>query len=438
MSAHAGTWSVQQSAAPHVRSKLAGPRLVYCASLFNLFLCFLNTRHWASVSANGVILVEVIIICVGLWCVRDQVGRATLQLVFILTLYLMGMKLLNPDVNLKILHDIAIMYVFFKLGTLSSIEQGNRTLWATMIIVLGIGAFEFLRPDDFGNVFDVWSYYVNKGVIGSDVVNYAHSNLFLSGNRGDASMRTFLPSVFGAHRISSIFLEPDSMGNFAAIGFAWCLSTRAGSSRGRILLLALCAFCVVLADSRFASICCAAMLILRQITFLRSKAFIFFTPVAVLIALTLEGSLKPMPLPALPFILDDDFTGRLLFSARVLDSWGLTQWLGASVSQVYCADTGYAYVINNLGLPFSLILLLLFALSPERRPEASWMKSMMAIYYAASLCVGASVFTIKTASILWFLYGATNALGRAVLPNQPTGAPGEGAPLRLLAPASQA
>jgi putative polymerase len=42
------------------------------------------------------------------------------------------------------------------------------------------------------------------------------------------------------------------------------------------------------------------------------------------------------------------------------------------------------------------------------------MKAMMSVYFAASLCVGASVFTIKTAAIIWFLYGAANA-ARAAL-----------------------
>ena len=42
------------------------------------------------------------------------------------------------------------------------------------------------------------------------------------------------------------------------------------------------------------------------------------------------------------------------------------------------------------------------------------MKLMMSVYFATALCVGASVFTIKTAALLWFLYGTVNAVsGRA-------------------------
>jgi putative polymerase len=41
------------------------------------------------------------------------------------------------------------------------------------------------------------------------------------------------------------------------------------------------------------------------------------------------------------------------------------------------------------------------------------MKAMISVYFATSLCIGASVFTIKTAALLWFLYGTTNAVSRA-------------------------
>jgi putative polymerase len=392
----------------------AGSWLVICAALFNLLLCFLNSRHWIAAGTTDIIVTELAILAAGLLCIRHHINKGIAQSVLLILVYLAGLKLINPGVDLKILHDIAIMYVFYKLGTLSSIERANRTLWIIMLIVLAFGAFEWLAPDLFGQVFDVWSYYVNKGVIDQDTVNYAGTNLFISGNRGSTALRNFFPGIFGAHRISSIFLEPDSLGNFAVIVFAWCLSTKPGTARTGIWLMVLAGLCVVLADSRFAGICCAVMLACRQTTAMRSGVFVFAAPVAVVIGLTIAGSLSPMPVNVPPFIMNDDFAGRLLFSGRLLDDWGAAQWFGFAASPVYTADTGYAYFINNLGLPLAFIMLLLFALSRPRSEEAAWMKAMMSVYFAASLCVGASVFTIKTAAIIWFLYGAANA-ARAAL-----------------------
>jgi len=391
----------------------AGSRLVIGAAMFNLGLCFINTSGWISAGNAAIILVEFVILIAGFACIRHDIGKATLQLIGLVVLYMIGLKLINPGLDLKIQHDLAIMFVFYKLGRLNSLAQANRTLWIVMLIVLGFGMFEWLLPESFGRIFDIWSYYVNKGVIGQDAVNHSASNLFISGSRGSSDLRNFFPGIFGAHRISSIFLEPDSLGNFAVTAFAWCLSTRIGGRRSRYLLFALSGFCVVLADSRFAGICCAIMLAFRQTAVTRSKVLVFCLPVAVVIGLAIAGSISPMPINAPPMIVHDNFAGRLLFSGRLLDAWGAAQWFGLAASPVYTADTGYAYFINNLGLPLALFLLLLFASHRTRGQEAAWMKAMMSLYFAASLCVGASVFTIKTAAIIWFLYGAADAAGRA-------------------------
>ncbi|MDT8871224.1 hypothetical protein RAA17_09465 [Komagataeibacter rhaeticus] len=36
-----------------------------------------------------------------------------------------GAKLINPRLDLKILHDLAIAYLFYQLGTRSTLRSGN-------------------------------------------------------------------------------------------------------------------------------------------------------------------------------------------------------------------------------------------------------------------------------------------------------------------------
>lgn len=71
---------------------------------------------------------------------------------------------------------------------------------------------------------------------------------------------------------------------------------------------------------------------------------------------------------------------------------------------------GLRYITNNLGLPLTLFLLGLFTMHPARTEAAVSMKAMISLYFATSLCIGASVFTIKTSALLWFLYGTTNSV----------------------------
>ncbi len=375
-------------------------------------------------------LFELVILMGGLFAIRHHLTSGAVQISGLIALYLISAKLINPGLDLKILHDIAIIYIFYKLGTLASIETGNRTLWTIMMIVLAVGFFELLLPATFSQFFDVWSYYVDKGTIGQNVVNYSHSNLFVSANRGSLEARTFLPGLLGTHRVSSVFLEPVSMGNFASITFAWCLSISSGKRWNQVILILLAAVCIVLSDSRFGSVCCMIMLFLRFILPVKSGFVVFLMPVLTVFALTITGAFHEMP-GVLPSIQEDNFPGRLLFSGRLLDYWNLRQWLGIAASQVYTSDTGYAYVINNLGLPLSLFLLAIFAAYMTKSKEAVTMKAMIGVYLATSLCVGASVFSIKTAALLWFLYGTTNSVFRArsrILPNEPSGSPPCGVP----------
>jgi putative polymerase len=392
-----------------IRERAFGPWLVIAATSFNVFLCFVSTRHWAAIGSTEVSIIELAILAAGSFFIRKRVTNEFLQVAFLLVTYMIAIKLINPYADVKILSDIAIMYIFYKLGTLGSIETGNRTLWAIMLIVLSLGLFELLDLRAFGKVFDVWAYYVNKGAIGQDIVNYGNTTSFVSASRGGAEMRTFLPGILGAHRVSSVFLEPVSLGNFAVIAMAWSLSTAVGGPRSRALLIACSAFCTVLADSRFGGACCLILLLVRRASF-RSDLVALLVPILVLMALVVVGTLHEMPGDVAPFIVTDNFSGRLLFSARLLGGWDPEQWLAWTASDVYTADTGYAYLINGIGLPFALLLLFLFAANRSATEEAVRMKIMISIYFATALCIGASVFTIKTAGLLWFLYGTTNAV----------------------------
>ncbi|HTJ90105.1 MAG TPA: polysaccharide polymerase [Acidocella sp.] len=415
-----------------IQKRALGPWLVIAGSIFNVSLCFVSTRHWAAIGSAEVTVIELAILSAGAFFIRGRLTNEFLQVGFLLATYMIALKLINPDADLKILPDIAIMYIFYKLGTLSSVEIGHRTLWAIMLIVLSLGLFELLDLKAFGKVFDVWSYYVDKGGIAQDVVNYGNTTSFVSASRGDAEMRTFLPGILGAHRVSSIFLEPVSMGNFSVITMAWCLSTTVGTPRSRALLMACAVFCSVLADSRFGGACCVLLLMVRLAS-LRSDLFAFLLPILVLMALVVVGTLNGMPGDATPSIMTDNFSGRLLFSARLLAGWDPGQWLGWTASNVYTADTGYAYLINGIGLPFTLLLLFLFAANRCETEEAVRMKIMISIYFAAALSIGASVFTIKTGALLWFLYGTTNAVASTAQTRlRPVRRPQEGRPHTIM------
>ena len=100
-----------------------GPRLVFVALLFNMLLCLITTRAGVHMSNAVVIVVELSILSVGLFVIRHRISAQAAQVIGVMSVFLIGMKLINPGLDLKIVHDIGIMYIFYELGMMSSLRD---------------------------------------------------------------------------------------------------------------------------------------------------------------------------------------------------------------------------------------------------------------------------------------------------------------------------
>ena len=54
----------------------------------------------------------------------------------------------------------------------------------------------------------------------------------------------------------------------------------------------------------------------------------------------------------------------------------------------------------------------LFVYAPVHNEDAWRFKNFVALYFIVLLAISASIFTIKTAALLWFLYGTVNSPDR--------------------------
>lgn len=199
---------VEDAALTENKVPWASQALVFAAVLFNTGLCFLNTAGWVHVGSQTVILCEALILGVGAYIVRCELV-ATATPIFFFALYMLALWLFNSAVDLKIVRDLAIPIIFYHLGRKSDTARATSTLLALAALVAAVALFEALFTSVFVKLFDIWSYYVSKGTLGSEIVNYGTQSLFLSATRVDDMGRTFFPNLFGSHRVSSVFLEPD-------------------------------------------------------------------------------------------------------------------------------------------------------------------------------------------------------------------------------------
>jgi putative polymerase len=106
-----------------------------------------------------------------------------------------------------------------------------------------------------------------------------------------------------------------------------------------------------------------------------------------------------------------------VLSGRMLGDFDVLTWMGLRPARVQTFDSGYAYIVSGVGVLG--VGMLWYVFMGIRGPNRQFFefRNMAALYYGAILCVSNSPFTIKTASLAWFLIGA---LSRRSAPANPS------------------
>ncbi|HTF98358.1 MAG TPA: polysaccharide biosynthesis protein GumE [Cellvibrio sp.] len=386
-----------------VEQKLAIAILLACIG-YQAALCLLNTMV-LPVSRAFIGAAELLIIaaCVPLMAKRLLPGTVTLACM--IAGILCVLTLVNGFFNAKAFRDLLIPIVFFWVGcNLGSMVVADKVVKAAFIMVAVLGLFELLLLDTYTEFFNIFSYYVNTGNL-QPITDYVRdSKLQLNGIRPDGIGRTFFPGLLGSHRVSSVFLEPVSLGNFAVLCGAWGLSKSFSQWREMLYFMGAAGFLMVISDSRFAMASLSLMIAVRLLIHGSFLNFALLTPFLALAGLLYLGSIATGPTFEMS---SDDFHGRLEFSGKVLLDFDLSTLLGVSNGVVY-ADVGYAHLFNTYSLPMCLVLWACFWLLPIADETSRRFRALAAIYLSLLLCIsGFSFFALKSAALLWFLLGSS-------------------------------
>lgn len=382
---------------------------------YQALLCLFNTVGFP-MSRAIIGLTEAIIMAACLPFLIKRLLPGTVILACIIGGALCALALINNQFNAKAFRDLVIPLVFFWVGcNLGSPELADKVLKAALVMVSAIGLYELFFLDSFTNFFDIFSYYVSTGNLAPITEYVRESKLQLNGIRPEGIGRTFFPGLLDSHRVSSVFLEPVSLGNFAVLCAAWGLSKSVAEWRSMMFFIGAAAFLMVLADSRFAMASIGLMVAFRLAfhgPFLNIAILVPFMAIAGLLYL---GDIAVGPTYE---ITNDDFKGRLEFSGKVLLDFDVSMLLGVSKGMVY-ADVGYAHLFNTYGLPLCLLLWACFWLLPMADDNGRRFRALAAIYLSLLLCIsGYSFFALKSAAILWFLLGSIMRQPAPASPNQ--------------------
>lgn len=367
---------------------------------YQAVLCFLNTQaHFVSRAVVGIS--EALILAACLPIIARRLLPGVIMLLLLIFALLAVTSLFSGQLNIKAYRDLLIPLCFFWVGcNIGKPEFAEHGLIAAISVVLIFGFFELFFVDQFTHLFDIFSYYVGTGNL-MPITDYVReSKLQMNGIRPEGIGRTLFPGLLGSHRVSSVFLEPISLGNFATMCAAWGLSKDTKQLRSMLLFLGAAFVMMVLSDSRFALMAVSLMVVLRIALKGEMINFAVLTPflaIALLLVLGFDATGRG----------SDSFQGRLSFSGFTLMQFDLPMLFGVSKLDNF-ADQGYAYVISSFGIP--VCLLLWFGLWMLKMPDeqSTRFRALVTVYFSLILCIsGNSAFAFKSAAVLWFLLGSS-------------------------------
>lgn len=364
-------------------------------------LCFLQTRG-ITVSVARVAMAELLIYAA---CVPYLLKRLSLRSLIVVFVVLGASGLLalfrGGYFDPKAARDLLIPMLFVWAGR--SFGQGTRSLDLPLLIVslvvLAIGLAEAAAPDLYSRFFNTFNYYVNLGGIQAGSAQVAGQSVTLNGMRPEGIGRTLLPQVLGAQRVSSVFLEPVSLGNYAVILLAYGLAKPFSEWRRSVWFMFIAFVLIVLADSRFGFYMTGLLVLLRLMVHGRAHG--------AAIVLPLFGAGVLLLFAKYATYAGDNLIGRMTTSGQYLSTFDEWNLLGLRDYATNFGDMGYAYAISRFSLIGAGLLWACVYMLPLRDETARRFRTFLSAYITLILCVsGTSMFALKTAGVMWFVLGA--------------------------------
>lgn len=300
--------------------------------------------------------------------------------------------------DLKLVRDAIIPFAFLTLGTAYRGRLHKLVLWLAVIVVL-VAIFEMAFPNLYGDLVDPRSYFVNTRGNSEDDFWNETSKLYVSATR--PGERNWLGG-FELPRVSSIFVEPVTMGNFiiffCAVAITFWRSLRVA---GVVFSLALILFLLIASDGRLASATCLLMLMLAPLLRRVDQTLAAFLFIGVLLA----GWLAVWALGVSTY--EDTMMGRVFVSVDAINAMSPREWFGMDLAAPYrYSDSGIAYFIAGQSILVVLVFLIAYSFL-LRMPTSNGQlfKNLFVVAFALSLLVSNAYFSIKTAGLWWFACG---------------------------------
>ena len=368
---------------------------------YNFVLAFINANVFAVSSFIPALVEAVVFLCIhalALTAYRREMAP-WYGLIGLLLISFVARSLMMEELLVKYFREAFIIPTFIILG----LCYGNSLLYFIKIIhvpIVLVAAFEVFWVDIYEKLLLIKTYYVTTRGADPEQFTTEGSELYMNAIRPG---ERFL-EIIDLHRVSSVFLEPVSLGNYCVVMVVFICAYYPMLTRKQFWLLA--------ASTAFLCFACDGRLA--------------FGSTIVVVLVTLVAHRLPRGSYALHFPLaaagafgivwtlglhsgEDDLPGRLAYSVEVMSDVRWADFFGLSDRLLKAAeDTGFVYfTISQSSVMFLVLVMFLAVFCSEKRPEQSRLMHGAALFLSLTMLVSWSFLTIKIASILWFLVGSS-------------------------------
>jgi len=306
------------------------------------------------------------------------------------------LSLARDEFLMRPFRDMMILSIFLILGLSSKQLNPVKMIMIISPIMVIAALYEAFFVESFVKIFDIRQFYVEKGVLGDDY--FTPLNLSASGMRPN---QRFLLDIPGIHRVSGVYLEPVSLGFYGFIIGLFFVSLRNDLSRLTYIIgLIFAYFFIWISDARMAFGSLTLMVFLRP--FLaridhRFAAAIFPFIFALCTVIYLSGFLDTA---------GEGLGARVLDTMKRLSTVDFMMIIGLTDSQLFTEDSAFAKLLFNQGVLGFLLYWLAPIFFMRRLPEQAKIYLFgLSLFLSFGFMLSSAIFTIKTAALLWFLYG---------------------------------
>jgi putative polymerase len=373
--------------------------LIFAVS-FNALLAIAN-GHGVTLQRGHVVVAEMVVYAAAFGIIFLNADRKMLPW-FLLTVFIIlngvVLGLGNGDFNPKYIRDVLAIPTFIMLGMTYRSRSLTRPIIILQTVIFVIAIVEAVSPEAYSAIFQVLRYYVNTRDVATSAFWNTDSDLFVSATRPGDRFFGFV----NLHRVSSIFLEPVSLGNYCVIIAIFLIAYWKELGATTRLYLAGSTFALLVAcDGRLAS--ASILFVAFAAVFVRniqSRWAVFYLPMTLLASVLLVLGFNPDP-------RQDNFTGRLAGSMNTLSQVDFAGLFGLNASfSNAAADSGITYFVLSQSLIGVIVIWCAVCLLPEgRRYFTRLYVHGIAIFVPLNLLISYSLFSVKTAALMWFCFG---------------------------------